>query len=233
MCTPRPEYNTLTSIGGINRPIHRYLEECKQYGAVLALGHSERNLAFRYTDAYRLSGNRTNADDIDYESVVEPYKQFNKIADELPATFNQDPPAWQTHLKNATTIEDIILVIKYFGWSSIADRLYHLYDLPVDEPYENPMNLESVKGFALFIMNNMHLPYPDITVSSDGRVAIEWDVVDHGGLILHFLSSEHVEYLEVLQQSESAHQKQYNSGVSSIDTVTDIIKHAIYQLTHV
>ena len=141
---------------------------------------------------------------------------------------NQEPPAWQTRLENATTIDDIILVIKCFGRTPIANRLHYLYDLPTDEPNQKPMNLESLKGFALFIMNNTHLPYPDITLNPDGCITVEWYAVDHSTLILEFLSSELVEYLAV--PPESAHPGQYSSGVSSIDCVTDDVKQAIHRL---
>ena len=137
---------------------------------------------------------------------------------------NQEPPAWQTQLKYATKVEDVVLVIKLFGQSSIANRLDYLHSLPVDEPYQKPMNLESVKGFALFIMNNAYLPYPDIVVNPDGHVTIEWDVAGCGTLILEFISLERVEYLEVPQQPESARQRQYNSGRTSIDDVTNAVK---------
>ena len=92
------------------------------------------------------------------------------------------------------------------------------------------MDLESVKGFALFIMNNAYLPYPDITLNPDGRVTVEWDVIDHGALILEFLSSELVEYLDVPQPSELAHPGQYSSGVSPIYCITDVVKQAIHRL---
>lgn len=178
-------------------------------------------------------------DDGEYEHVVHLSEQVSRITAELLApiqhirmqtTFNQEPPAWQTYLKNATTIEDIILVISYFGRSLIANRLYYLHGLPIDESYQKPMNLESVKGFALFIMNNAYLPYPDITVNPDGRVTIEWAVAGHGTLILEFLSSEYVEYLDVLEQSEPVRQRQYSSGVSPIDGVMDAVKPAIGKL---
>lgn len=179
-----------------------------------------------------------DGDDDEYEHVVHLSEQLNRITKLLASiqpirmqtTFNQEPPAWQTHLKNATTIEDIVLAISHFGRSPIADRLYYLHGLPIDDQYQKPLNLESVKGFTFFIMNNAYLPYPDITVNPDGRVTIEWDVIGHGTLILEFLSSEHVEYLDVLEQSESARQRQYSSGVSSIDSVMDAIKPAIDRL---
>ncbi len=180
-----------------------------------------------------------DGDDGEYKDVVYLSEQVNKITAELLAptqpiwmqtAFNQEPPAWQTHLKNATTVEGVVLAISHFGRSPIANRLHYLHGLPTDEPYQKPMNLESVKGFALFIMNNAYLPYPDIIVNPDGRVTIEWDVVGHGTLILEFLSSEYVEYLDVLQQSEPARQRQYRSGVSSIDSVVDAVKPAIDKL---
>ena len=80
------------------------------------------------------------------------------------------------------------------------------------------------------MMNNVYLPYPDITLSHDGRVAVEWGVPGHGTLVLEFLSSEHVEYLDILQQSGSARKRQHSSGVTSIDCVTDAIKLAIHKL---
>lgn len=171
------------------------------------------------------------------ESIVKLYENVSKITkmqsnytEWRPATFIQDPPAWQTQLKNVATVGDIIFLIKYFGRLSVAKRLHYLHSIPIDESYENPMSLESVKGFALFIVDNMYLPYPDITVNPEGHVMIEWGMVGHDKLILEFLSSKHVEYLHVLQQSESAQQRRYSSGVTDIDDIADIINPAIHNM---
>lgn len=215
----------------------------------LMSGSNPSNAILRYLHERHLSsGNRLagSADVWDHPTIQIPDAVSKHSADMLglrnyliiPALnfasfqtmINQEPPAWQTHLENATTIEDIILVIKYFGSMSIADRLYYLYDLPSDGPDQKPMDLESLKGFALFIMNNTYLPYPDITLNPDGRITVEWEVVYHGVLILEFLSSKLVEYLDVLQPSGLAHQSQYSGGVSSIYYVTDAVKQTIHKL---
>ena len=137
---------------------------------------------------------------------------------------DQEPPAWKKQLKSASTIKNVILNLKIFGKSSIADRLSYLYDIPVDEPYQKPIDLESIKGFALFIMDNVHLSYPDIVVNPDGRIVVEWRLEGRGTLIFEFLSSAHVEYLEVYHEHESASQRQYASGVSLIDNIMDIVR---------
>ena len=171
--------------------------------------------------------------DSEYKDIVDLSERIKNMYAAMPTSrhdkfihveINQKPPAWQTHIKDATTVENIVLIIRLFGQSSIADRLDYLHGLLVDEPYQKPMSLESVRGFALFIMNRAYLPYPDITVNADGRVTIEWDVAGRSTLILEFISSEYVEYLEVFQQHKSVQQRQYNSGVSSIDSVMNAVR---------
>ena len=232
MCASVVEIDSSMLRDNRNNPVLRYLSECHL---------STRNRVVRirrYPDApdYQIP---LVSDYDEYRHITEMFNQVAKIHAgqvTLPRAaltqiyLIQEPPAWHACLKDAATVEDVVLVIRLFGQSSIADQLDYLNGLPVDEPYQKPMKLESARGFALFIMNNTQLPYPDIAVNPDGRVTIEWDVVGRGTLVLEFLSSELVEYLDVFQQSESARQRQYNSGVSSIDSVTDIVKPAIDKL---
>lgn len=169
------------------------------------------------------------AHDDEYDIITNMLEYINRINVEPPlarwhmAGFVQESPAWETHLKDAATVRDIILVIRLFGSSPIAERLDYLNGLPADEPDQKPMSLESVKGFAFFIMNNTWLPYPDITINPDGRVSIDWGETGRSTLILELLSSEYVEYLEVFRRPESARQRQYASGVSRISNIMDII----------
>lgn len=174
-------------------------------------------------------------------NIQDLFNQTHAMQTELLMSFHallvrtesdQEPPIWQICIKDATSIRDLILIIRLFNRSLIADRLDYLCGMSVDEPYQKPLDLESMRGFTFFIMNNAYLPYPDIVVTPNGHISAEWTVADHGTLVLEFLSSEHVEYLDVFQQSETAHHTQYNSGVSSIDSVTDTVKLAIQNLIH-
>ena len=93
-------------------------------------------------------------------------------------------PAWRPQITAASTHEEVIAVLRMFGLDSIADRL--VYD---DDPDEPPIDLESLRAMALFIMSERQLPLPRIAVSPDGMIQIEWRPEDSGIIAMNFLPS--------------------------------------------
>ena len=98
-------------------------------------------------------------------------------------------PAWRPQITAASTHEEVIAVLRMFGLDSIADRLGYLRSLVYDDPDEPPIDLESLRAMALFIMSERQLPLPRIAVSPDGMIQIEWRPGDSGIIAMNFLPS--------------------------------------------
>ena len=95
--------------------------------------------------------------------------------------------SWKKHITEATKLEEIVAIFRLFGLDAIADRLGYLQRTIADDPDEQPLALESLRGLALFLMSERQLPYPQIAISPEGNAQIEWRVGGNGILAMEFL----------------------------------------------
>ena len=92
--------------------------------------------------------------------------------------------------------EMIIEELRKSGLIAVADRLCCLQQLAVDDPDERPMDVDSLRELAAFLLSERRLPHPQIGVSPDGLAQAEWrlpgtagDLKGGGILALEFLHS--------------------------------------------
>lgn len=93
---------------------------------------------------------------------------------------------------DANTIADmddagVIDALKVYGLVAIADRLKYLYD--VTEEDEEDVKLNSLRGFAVFVINNRNVHTPQITVTDDGLIQAVWKHPQQGTLVMDFQES--------------------------------------------
>ena len=100
-------------------------------------------------------------------------------------------------IQSASKREEIIAVFRLFGLNAIADRLGYLRSLSNDDPDEPPVEIESLRAMAFFLMSERQLPDPQIGVSSDGLAQIEWQLPAGGILAMVFLSSGLIRFAAV------------------------------------
>lgn len=189
----------------------------------------QKNSTYDPSDAY--ANLAPTADSIKYKNVLKFKDLIPLFATTVASTealerslSYQKLPAWKTLLQNAETIRDIILVMRFFGAPLMANRMTDLHNLPVDDSYEKPLDTESARGFARFIISESYLPRPCVTVTSDGLINAEWEIPDYGTLILEFLPGNMVTYTVVLAETG------YYGGLSRIDDVAKCIEPAIQRL---
>ena len=113
-------------------------------------------------------------------------------------------PAWRPQITNASTHEEIIAVLRMFGLDPIADRLGYLRSLIDDDPDEPPVEIESLRAMALFIMSERQLLDPRIGVTPDGLIQIEWRIPSNGILAMDFLPSGLIRFAAI--SSTEAHE---------------------------
>ena len=94
---------------------------------------------------------------------------------------------WKKHIAEATKQEEIVAILRLFELDAIADRLGYLQRTIADDPDEQPLTFESLRGLALFLMSERQLPYPQISISPEGNAQIEWRVGENGILAMEFL----------------------------------------------
>lgn len=107
---------------------------------------------------------------------------------------------WKHRATMADSKEDVIALIRRFGLESTANRLTYLDGLAEDDPEEEHFVLESLRRFAVFVLDR-HLPSPKIGISPGGLVHAVWWVPD-GVLSMDFLPSGKVRFAAVLRDGE-------------------------------
>ena len=129
-------------------------------------------------------------------SIANPYASplvFTVAVPELWPTNTQSKftprPNWQHEISAVRTQGEIVAVLRLFGLDAIADRLGYLRSLADDDPDESPIEIESLRAMALFIMRQRRLPDPRIGVTPGGLMQIEWQVPPNGILAMEFLPS--------------------------------------------
>lgn len=95
------------------------------------------------------------------------------------------------------THEAIIAVLRWWGRGAIADRLVYLQGLTRHDPDEPPMVLGSLRAMAHLLMSERQLPDPQIGVTPDGLVQVEWRVLTSGILAMEFLPSGLIRFAAV------------------------------------
>lgn len=90
-------------------------------------------------------------------------------------------------LEGASSHAAIIAVVEFAGRSGVADRLVYLRALDADDPGEPPMDLESLRAFAEFLLRELGLPDPEVGVNPAGLVQVEWDLPAGGLVAMEFL----------------------------------------------
>ena len=98
-------------------------------------------------------------------------------------------PNWQHEIATVRTHGEIVAVLRLFGLDAIADRIGYLRSLADDDPEEEPIEIESLRAMALFIMGERQLPDPRIGATPGGLIQIEWQVPPNGILAMEFLPS--------------------------------------------
>ncbi len=95
----------------------------------------------------------------------------------------------QARIEAAETHEQIIDALRECGLTAIAVRLAYLKSLDYDDPEEQSMDLESLRGASSLLVEHPEWPKPGIGVGPDGLVGIEWDVAPTGLLAMLFKPS--------------------------------------------
>ena len=121
-------------------------------------------------------------------------------------------PASEADIDTAGTPEEIIGVIKTLVRDAVADRLAYLYDIVEEDPDEPPMDIDSLRAMALFLISERELPDPQIGVNPDGLVQTQWRVPSGGLLAMEFLPMGLIRFAAVSEPATPGVERQRFSG---------------------
>ena len=121
-------------------------------------------------------------------------------------------PAWRPQIEAAATRVEIVAVLRLFGLDAIANRLGYLRSLADEDPDEKPMEIESMRWMALFLMGQRQLPDPQIGITPDGLAHIEWRFSSNGILAMQFLASGSIRFAAVSAPAETGGERLNVSG---------------------
>ena len=114
-----------------------------------------------------------------------------------------------TQIENAKEPEEVIGALAFLGFTDVAERLVYLHKIVKEE--DESIILESLQGFALFMVREHKLPHPEIGITSDGFIQAVWRKPKYGTLAMNFLPSGDVTFAIVsYQQVPEAHMYRVN-----------------------
>lgn len=79
-------------------------------------------------------------------------------------------------LRIAEREDAIVTVLRLCGLTAIVDRLSRLRSLIAEDPDEPDLNIESLRSFAQFFIQEDRLPVPEIGADPEGFLEAEWRI---------------------------------------------------------
>ena len=125
-----------------------------------------------------------------------------QIEEGVPDTSNA-PFVFYPRINNARGIEEAITILGRNGFQTCASRLTYLKSMIDEEPDGKPMEMNSLRMAASFIIENRQVPNPQITVSHEGLIYLRWQFGPDGVLGMEFLPSGLIRFTAILHNSDS------------------------------
>ena len=130
---------------------------------------------------------------------------------------------WSTEIETVTTRQEIIAVLRLFGRHAISDRLLTLQELIDDDDQQEPMNIDSLRSMARFLLKESVLPHPQVAVSPGGLLQAEWRIADRGTVAMEFLADRFVSFAAMSVPAEGEESWLRVSGAVPADDVVDAV----------
>ncbi len=171
---------------------------------------------------------------IEKESLVPPISQSisdSRIKEMLDVSLMLD---WRRSISNSNSVEEIITVLRSAGLTTIAKRLTDLKEITDEESDGNPINIESLRIAARFIMENIientWMPNPEITVSYEGLIYLRLQSGLKDTLGMKFLPSTSIRFTAIMHNPSLNSKRWSVSGFMSSDDMLRTVKPFIDKL---
>lgn len=137
-------------------------------------------------------------------------------------------PDWRRSISDVRRADSIIAVLRSAGLESIARRLKHLGEITDTDGEGRPMETESLRTVAIFLMENMVqralMPKPQITVSYEGLLYLRWQLGQDGALGMQFLTSALIRFTATMYGRGADSQRRSVNGVLPSDDMLEAVR---------
>lgn len=120
--------------------------------------------------------------------------------------------------------QEIIEALRLADLGAIADRIDYLDRLDDDDPDEAPIQVDSLRRLASFLIEERALKKPRIGVSSDGSMQIEWDLENDGILAMQFLSAGPIQFAAIAGDVSQNITREHLSGTLQKADMMSVIR---------
>lgn len=128
-------------------------------------------------------------------------------------------PLFLEKFKEAKETPEVIAMVGFAGFGTVANRLGELYLAETWENHERPLSLESLKEFIQFLLENARLEEPYLAVSPEGNIVATWQKSDKQLFWIEFYPNGDVQYLAFIPNDKKSDGIERVSGISTRSNV--------------
>lgn len=149
---------------------------------------------------------------------------------EVPTELTSSAFAEREYLRiNERDIHEILSGVEanplIVGRARIAARLRKLFEVRVEEEHEHePMSADSLRCFVRFLATVPNAHYPDIGLSPDGSLVVEWRLEARATYITEFLPDQRAVVLLILQDAQYPYQYRRITSTVPVGSLRDFLQ---------
>lgn len=109
----------------------------------------------------------------------------------------------RVEIQNIKSKKDLVDIIRKLGQKAVADHLSYLDTLDIFNTNHEPLVLESLQGFTIFVLDREKFPVPEINLGTNGVLVATWKNKKYGTLSIQFLDEKYIRFIFNLFDKES------------------------------
>lgn len=143
------------------------------------------------------------------------------ISDTLSTVDSRDTPYGRQHISTKIiarmTKNKVLKELEMRGLQDFAKRIRHLYN--VTEEDEEPIKLNSLRNFAIFMITNRGMTQPQITITPEGLIHATWRHPTQGTLGMNFQEFGDISYMLLYGRWDQKAKRHQRSGDVPADDI--------------
>lgn len=145
-------------------------------------------------------------------------QQISSINPNIATNSSEDQADLIAQISDAINYEEIFSILNLVGHRGIAERLKYLHAITLDQDPEDPaMDFQSLRELALFfVRDDVLLPDPEIGISPDGFLQVEWSS-NKASALMKFLPDGSVRFAGISSPLGSNGKRQTIQGSGSTE----------------
>ena len=145
------------------------------------------------------------------------------VTQPITQVFGLTATKWRISLNQAESPSAITRTLAVCGLIEIASDIREVEVLASEDPENMPIDLESLRHAAAFLLSERWFPSPLITLTSIGNLWLEWQISPGGLLAMNFLPSGRIQFAAVSEPPRRGVEIESVEGtMRKVDTLTAI-----------